>query len=557
MKLFKQLMQIIKGYGVREVFAVPGDAINAFVDEFRKDDEVKFIHVSHEEAGAFAASCQAKLTGRLSVCAGTVGPGAIHLLNGLYDAQMDEAPVLAICGQVPTSERGSRYHQEVDLKKLFSDVAVFVEEVFDLSQMPRLALDACNAAMEKKGVAVLIVPHDIGGSDVEDTEIHIDIANTRSRLVPATDRLVDAVQRINNASKVAIFAGKGTRGVQEEVLSLAEHLKAPIIRSLKAKDIIPEDHPHFAGGIGLLGDRAGVEAMEKCDLLLMLGTDFPYREWISKDAEVIQVNQKLVDANRRVPRAFPIIGDCEVVVPYFLDNCNEKQGKDFLEDVCDSDKFWNYATRKFSQFTANKNTIHPQKASRILSEYAPDDTIYTCDTGAVTVWGGRYVKMKKGQRFTACFNLASMAYAMPASIGAQLAYPDRTVVSLSGDGGLNMLMGDLLTIVKYKLPIKVIVYNNGKLGLIKMEQEVDGYPEFQTDLHNPDYVKLADAVGMKGYRASSAEELESLLPDFYAEDGPAMLDMNVNPDELTLPPKISIDQTVGFSLSKLKEMLQD
>ena len=556
MKLFEQLLEILKGYEVSELFGVPGDAINPFIDVFRKDKDVKYIHVSHEEAGAFAASCQAKLTGKLSVCTGTVGPGAVHLLNGLYDAKMDNAPVLAICGQVPTAEMGSKYHQEVNLKQLFSDVGVFVEEIINVDQMPRIALAACNAALERRGPAVLIIPHDIGGSNVQKSAFNIDINNIQSQLVPSMDRVKEVIQQIDRAGKVTLFAGEGVRGAEDEMLDLAKHLKAPIIRSLKAKDMVPEDHPNYAGGLGLLGDRAGVEAMKGCDLLLMMGTDFPYHDWVNDDVVVVQVNRKLLDANRRVAQAYPLVGDCEWVIPYLLKNTKEKTNNDFVKEVCHPSKLWNFATETFSEMSRTKDTIHPQEVAHLISKHAPENTIYTCDTGEVTVWGARYIKMKKGQRFTASFNLASMAYAMPASMGAQLAFPNRMVVSLSGDGGLNMLMGDLLTFVKYNLPVKIIVFNNGKLGLIKVEQEVEGYPEEQTDLHNPDYMLLAKAVGMIGYKTHNSKELDQILPDFFKEEGPAILDVKINPDELVLPPKITVDQAVGFSLSKIREMLK-
>ena len=556
MKLFNQLLKILNGLDVEHIFGVPGDAINPLIEALREQDAIKFVHVAHEEAGAFAASAQAKLTGHLAVCAGTVGPGAIHLLNGLYDAHMDHQPVLAIVGQVPSEERGTHFHQEVDLKTLFTDVSVFVEEITTPKQMPRLALQACRAALEYKGVAVLVIPHNVGSQEVEDVDFERVRSEAPSRLVPDQGILDKMIESIKEAKKVAIFAGEGCRFVGDDVLKLAEKLKAPIIRSLKAKDIIPEEHENFVGGLGLLGDRGGVEAMKHCDLLLMLGTDFPYREWYNQKATIIEVNNSQHMIGRRTPNAFPVVGDCEYVVPYLLKNLDERTDDDLLKRARKAGKYWEEGLDAYSSLTGGNSTIHPQQLAQALSEKAADNTIFTCDTGAVTVWGARHLRLKHGQRFSLSFNLASMAYAMPASIGAQLAFPDRRVISLSGDGGLNMLMGDLLTLVKYKLPVKVVVFNNGKLGLIKMEQEVEGYPEHETGLHNPDYVKLAEAVGAKGFLITKPEDLDGKLSEALETDGPVIIDVHVNPDELTLPPKISLEQAAGFGLSKFREMLE-
>ena len=556
MKLYTHLLQLLTELDVKHIFGVPGDAINPLVEAIRKQDDIRFIHVAHEEAGAFAASAQAKTTGRLACCAGTVGPGAIHLLNGLYDAKMDHAPVLVIAGQVPTEERGTSFHQEVDLKTLFTDVSVYVEELSNPEQLPRLAMEACHTAIEQRGVAVLVIPHDIGSKEVEAPgQPHP--REKPSRLVPDDEILQKAAAQINDVKKVAILAGEGCRNAADDLLKLAHHLNAPLIRTLKAKDIVPYDHPNFVGGLGLLGSRGGVDAMADCELLIMAGSDFPYRDWYNHDIPILQINRSLSVTGRRMPNVWPVHGDCEVVLPWLLEHCEQKQDDTLLKATRNTKEKWDKVLDHQADPNRSKDKIHPQLLARTISDLAKDGALFTCDTGAVTVWGARHLHVRKGQRFTASFNLASMAYAMPAALGLQLAYPDRQVISLSGDGGLNMLLGDLLTAVKYKLPIKVVVFNNHKLGLIKMEQEVEGYPESETDLHNPDYAKLAEAMGAKGFTIKDPGKLKDTLQEAFDAEGPVIVDVHIQPDELTLPPKITIEQAWGFGLSKIRELLYE
>ena len=556
MKLYTKLLEILEAHDVNHIFGVPGDAINPLLEALRKQDSIKYVHVAHEESGAMAASASAKLTGKLQVCAGTVGPGAIHLLNGLYDAKKDHAPVLAIVGQVPSQYIGSDYHQEVNLPVLFHDVADYITEIQNPEQMPDVAIEACNSAVANHSVSVLVIPYDVGQKDVPDLPVTAVTQDLLSPLKPQDERIQDAVDKINNAGRISLFVGEGARGSRDQVLKLAEQLQAPIIFSLKAKDIIPYDHPNTAGGLGLLGSRAGVRAMDDCDLVLMLGSDFPYKEWFNHDGDVIQVDRRASVVGRRRPGAVAIHSDVGPAVGALLSKIHPRSNTDFLQGIQKVKKEWDAFLHEQEAVDRSKNVVHPQAVAATLSEIAEPDTIFTCDTGEVTVWGARHLYLKKDQRFTLAFNLATMAYAMPASIGTQCAYPDRQVISLSGDGGFNMLMGDFLTAVKYKLPIKVVVFNNGKLGLIKMEQESEGYPEHETDLQNPNYAALANAMGGHGFKVNGPAELRSVLQEALKTDGPCLVDVPINPDELTLPPKITLSQAFGFGLAKFRELLE-
>lgn len=553
MKLYDQLLSILTKLGVKQIFGVPGDAINPLIEALRKQDHIEFIHVAHEESAAFAASAQAKLTGRLAVCVGTVGPGAIHLLNGLYDAKKDHAPVLAITGQVPKEEIGFEYHQEVDLDTLFNDVAVYQQSIYTPKQMPRAAITACESSLAFRGVSVLTIPHDVGNKDVKDVPLIVN-EGINYTISPDDVKLNEALKKIESVDKITILYGEGCRGCKDELLKLSNLLSAPLVYSLKGKDIIPYDSDLVAGNIGLLGTRGGVAAIENCDLLLVLGSDFPYKNWYPKDTPIIHVDINPAVFGRRVPCDLGLVGHCKNVISAFLSKLKAKTDTAHLDKARKAKQLWNKGMEHLADIERSNDMIHPQAAAKMISSLANDQAIFTCDTGAVTVWAARHLKLKQNQRFSCSFNLASMAYALPASIGAQMAYSDRQVISLSGDGGFNMLMGDFLTAVKYKLPIKIFVFNNHKLGLIKMEQEVEGFPEHETDLQNPDYALLAKSFGASGASVKDPDKLEEAIKNALNAKGPYLLDIWVNPNELTIPPKLEFAQAWGFGKSKIKEV---
>ena len=555
MNVCDALIDILSEYGVRYIFGIPGDAINDLLESIRKQDKIKFIHVMHEEAGAFAASAQAKLTGELAVCVGTAGPGAIHLLNGLYDAKMDQAPVLAITGQVETSLLGTSYQQEVNLLSLFSDVTIFNQAVLNPDQMPELAILACQAALAKNGVAHLNIPGNVAKEKVSDFKKKKQVIDHSARSIPVRDDIQSAAGLINKSQKPCILAGIGAKGAVKELVQLAETIKAPIIKALRGKDILPDDHPLTLGGIGALGTEPSYQAMKDCDLLVMVGSDFPFSEYYP-DAEIpmIQIDRDSHHIGRRHVVSNPLAGDARLTLLELLPHLSPASDSAFLEKCQEDMKRW--VKKQDEQELSDDYPIHPQALAHILSKLAEEDAVICCDTGAVTVWAARNFSIKGSQRFILSGDLASMAFALPAAIGTQLLYPKKQVIALCGDGGFAMLMCDFATAVKYKLPVKIFIFNNGKLGLIQMEQEARaGNPEFQTDLHNPDYSAFAEICGGKGYTITEYKELAPVIAEALKSDQPCIVNVFVNPEELTIPPKITMQEALNYGKAKIKEFL--
>jgi len=551
MNVCEALVGTLSELGVERIYGIPGDAINGLVEAIRRQSRIRFIQVRHEETGAFAAAAEAKLTGRLGVCVGTAGPGAVHLLNPLYDAKMDGAPVLAITGQVSTEHLGSSYHQEIDLYTLFKDVAVFNQNIVSPAQMPKIAIHACQAAIANRAPAHLSLPVDIADRSVSAGADDHPVFPDRAQMVPCESELDEAAALLNRAEKVVILAGAGCRAAADELVSLSETLAAPIIKALRGKDVLPDEHPQVIGGLGLLGVRPAVEAVERADALLMVGTDFPYRSFLPKQTPAVQIDIAPERLGRRYPVELGLLGHAAPTMHALCDRVEVKSDRSFLEDRRKAMRSWfeDMETAERSEETP----IRPQRLARAIGELADEDAIFCCDTGAVTVWGARNLRLRAPQRFTLSSALASMAYAMPAAIGAQLAHPDRQVIALAGDGGLGMLLGDFLTAVKYELPLTIVVFNNGKLGLIQMEQEVHGYPEHQTGLHNPDFAEFARICGGEGRAVSEAQRLDETLRWAFANPHPTIVDVSVNPEERTMPPKVEFAQAWGFGMAKLRE----
>ncbi|MGZ4037951.1 MAG: thiamine pyrophosphate-binding protein, partial [Bacteroidia bacterium] len=439
MTVCEALLDILSEYGVEYIFGIPGDAINELTEAIRKQDKIKFIHVMHEEAGAFAAAAQAKLSGRLAVCAGTAGPGGIHLLNGLYDAKMDGASVLAITGQVETSLIGTNYQQEVNLKALFEDVTVYNETIVNAEQMPELAVLACQASLAKRGVSHLNIPGNISAQTVKHFREKKRIVSYAARIVPFKNDLKDAADLINKSRKPCILAGIGAKDASAELVQLAEMINAPIIKALRGKDILPDAHPLCLGGTGLLGTAPSVKAMQSCDLLLAIGTDFPYSEFYPhKNTPVIQIDREPDQIGKRHEVTCPLVGDARLTLQELLPLVSINTNASFLNESQRHMEQWNSDQSKTE--TSTDMPIHPQALAATISRLSADNAVICCDTGAVTVWGARHFKIKGTQRFTLSGDLASMAFGLPAAIGAQLLYPDRQVIALCGDGGFAMLM---------------------------------------------------------------------------------------------------------------------
>ena len=561
------IVTALADHGVTSVWGVVGDALNPVTDAIRREDRIEWIGVRHEEAGAFAVSAQAQLTGQLGVCMGTVGPGAIHLLNGLYDAAKSHAPVLAIVGQVPREDIGSDFFQEVDNDSVFADVSVFNRTVTSAEQMPELLEQAVNAALTERGVAVLSIPGDVGALEVPDHTLRF--VNPPVP-VSADAGEVEAIARVlNDAASVTLLVGEGAAGARDEVLQVAETLAAPMVLTLKAKAPFDNENPYEVGQSGLLGNHASAVAFDGCDVLLMLGTDFPYRNFYPEGKTVIQIDRVGRHIGRRTRVQHGIVGDVAATLAALIPQLAKKADRGHLDKARHSYEHWvarqaeladpAYESKPKGLLRRHvdnpSHLVRPEAVGASVNRYAADDAIFTSDTGMSTVWLARFVRMHTRRRLVGSYNLGSMANAMPQALGVSALNRSRQVVAFCGDGGLSMLMGDLITAVAHKLPVKIIVFDNGRLGMVKLEMEQVGLPEFGTVLHNPDFSAVAQAVGMRGLRVESAAELDDTLREAFATDGPVLVDILTNPDEIAIPPKPSLEQMKGFAIAKSREFM--
>ena len=563
------LIDALADHGVTQVWGVVGDALNPVTDAIRREERIEWVGVRHEEAGAFAASAQAQLTDRLAVCMGTVGPGAIHLLNGLYDAKKSHAPVLAICGQVPRGEIGTDFFQEVDNDTLFSDVAVFTATVTSPDQLPGLIEQAGNAALHERGVAVLTLPGDVGGLDLPKGTAVPRFVTDRPPAAPSHEALARAAAAVNDAGRVTLLVGQGARHARAEVLELAERLSAPMVITLKGKEGLEDDNPYEVGQSGLLGNHASAVAFDGCDLLLMVGTDFPYKEFFPKGKAVVQLDANGTHIGRRTPVDHPVVGDARLGLQALLPMLEPKPDRAHLDKARSSYDAWRERQQQFLDPGYDRkpkgllrrkvdnpdSRIRPELLAALVDRYAADDAVFTTDTGMATTWLARFVRMRGSRRLLGSFNLGSMANAMPQALGAQGLDRQRQVVAFCGDGGLSMLMGDLITAVSHDLPVKLVVFDNGRLGMVKLEMEQVGLPEFGTVLHNPDFARVAEAVGMRGIRVERPRDVEAAVREALEHDGPVLVDVLTNPDEIAVPPKPTLEQGWGFAIAKSKEFV--
>ncbi|MET8009975.1 thiamine pyrophosphate-dependent enzyme [Streptomyces sp. NPDC005271] len=563
------LVDGLEQLNVRHVFGVVGDALNPLTDAIRRADDMEWIGCRHEEAAAFAASAQSQLSGTLGVCMGTVGPGSVHLLNGLYDAAKSHTPVLAIAGQVPLAEVGSDYFQEVDNDLLFRDVAVFRATVTSPDQLPALLEIAVRNAIAKRGVAVLSVPGDVGDKEVtDDRRPQFSLARHGTR--PDEPALDEAAALLDDAEKITLLVGQGARSAREDVLLLADRLAAPMVITLKAKEGFEDENPFQVGQTGLIGNPAAAAAMDDADALLLLGTDFPYRDWYPEGKKVVQVDTAAEHIGRRVPAHVGLVGDVGPTVRALLDRLTARGDRDHLDKARRRFQDWQERQRRLaapdhdrgllgsvrSKLDNRDHLIRPEALAAAVDEAAADDAVFTSDTGMATVWLSRFVEMRGSRRLLGSYNLGSMANAMPQALGAQLLDTGRQVVAFCGDGGLSMLLGDLITIRTYNLPVKLIVFDNQRLGMVKLEQEQAGLPEFGTELTNPDFAAVASAMGINGIRVTKPGDLKDAVRRAFATEGPVLLDVLTNPDEISLPPKPTVSQGWGFAIAKVKELLR-
>lgn len=546
----ENVVETLGASGVKRVYGVVGDSLNGFTDAIR-DSDIEWVHVRHEEVAAFAASAEAALTGELAVCAGSCGPGNLHLINGLYDAQRSRVPVLAIAAQIPGGEIGSGYFQETHPVELFRECSVYVEDVRSAEQMPRVLRIAMREALSKRGVAVLVVPGEIF---LETTKAAAEvIVESKSHQVPVEADLVQAAKLLNDCKKVTILAGAGAEGAHNELVALADRLQAPIVHALRGKEFIEYDNPFDVGMTGLLGFESGYRAMEACDTLLMLGTDFPYQQFFPEDATIIQVDIRGEQIGRRTPVDLGLVGGVKETIDHLLPKLQKNKSSKHLKAML---KHYGKTRKNLDDLaTPSRRTIHPQYLTRLIDEGASDDAVFIPDVGSPVIMASRHLTMNGKRRLIGSFIHGSMANALPQAIGAQLSHPDRQVIALAGDGGLAMLMGDLLTLTTYNLPVKVVVYNNSSLNFVELEMKAAGFVTHGTGLDNPNFASLAEAIGMKGFRVEKSKDLPRAVEDFLAHDGPAILDVTTERQELTLPPTIDAEQVKGFTMYAVRTVL--
>lgn len=549
------MMDMLIDWGVDHIYGMPGDSINTLIESIRKvKDKIDFIQVRHEETGALAAAAYAKLTGKLGVCMGIAGPGAIHLLNGLYDAKMDGAPVLAIVGQVETDLMGTDYFQEVDLGSVFKDVAVYRQTIMSAEQLPSNLNQAIRTAYDKRGVAVLIIPDDIPKFEVEKGALKTTSFVSKSTVLPHEEDLVHAAQILNNAKKPVILAGKGARKAKDTLLSFAEKMRAPIILSLPGKGVIPDEHPYNLGQLGLIGTKPATKAIEEADTLIMIGTSFPFVGYIPENLKTIHIDIDATKIGKRYPVDVGMAGDAEVTLTKLLAMIKPTSDPLYLETCLQNLQAWREELHQESE--QNSVPIKPQRVIHELQKVTEDNAILSIDVGNVTVWFARYFNMTNHE-FVISSWLATLGCGLPGAIASKIAHPEKQVIAICGDGGFQMMMNDFVTAVKYNLPMVVVILNNHKIAMIKFEQEVMGNAEFGTNLENPNYAKYAEISGGVGYRVEKPEELAPALKRAVQETKPCIVDVVVDANEAPLPAKITLGQALGYARHMVKELFQE
>jgi len=549
------MVATLKASGVRRVYGLPGDSINGFTDALRRDGEVVWEHVRHEEAAAFAAAGEAAMTGRLAVCAASCGPGNLHLINGLFDANRSRVPVLAIAAHIPRVEIGDSYFQETHPQELFRECSVYAELVSVPEQLPRVLEIAMRHAIERGGVGVVVVPGEVFAHEVPHDTHPAVIAPAASVIRPSDDALAAVAEALNAAERVTILAGAGCGGAHDELVALARALKAPVVHTLRGKEFVEYDNPYDVGMTGLLGFASGYRAMEHCDALLMLGTDFPYRPFYPEHARAIQVDVCGEHLGRRVPVDIGLVGTVKDTIAALLPRLTNGRDATHLARMQSHYRRTRERLDGLAKTHGDHGPIHPQVTAAAVERVAADDAVFLADVGTPTLWAARYLRLNGRRRLIGSFNHGSMANALPQAIGVQASHPGRQVVSLSGDGGLSMLMGDLLTLRQQRLPVKVVVLNNGALAFVELEMKADGIVTFGTDLDNPSFAEVARAVGLHGVRIEHPGELDAGLRDAFAHDGPAVIEVMTVRQELSIPPKINAEQAKGFTLWATRSIL--
>jgi pyruvate dehydrogenase (quinone) len=555
-KVADLVIESLIAIGVKRVYGISGDSLNAITDSIREHEkDISWVHVRHEETAAFAAGSEAHLTGNLAVCAGSCGPGNTHLVNGLYDCYRNRVPVLAIAAHIPIREIGSTYFQETHPELLFRECSQYCELVSHPDQLPRVLEIAIRTAVSLHGVAIIVLPGDVALQEAASGRPFIPFEQHKAIVRPSKEEIASLAEVLNSAQKVTILGGAGCAGAHSELIQVAGLLKAPIVHAMRGKEFIEYDNPYDVGMTGLLGFSSGYHAMMDSDLLLMLGTDFPYQQFYPPNAYIIQVDIRGEQIGRRTKVDLGLVGNVRetlVAVKPFL---NQKSHKGHLRASLEHYKKSRKDLDSYAVGERGRTPIHPQYVARIINDVAAHDAIFTCDVGTPTLWAARYLQMNGSRRLLGSFSHGSMANALPQAIGAQEAFPKRQVICLSGDGGFSMLMGDFLSLRQLKLPVKIVVFNNGALSFVELEMKAAGILTHGTSLIDTDFSKLAEAAGILGFRAERPEQVKPMLNQAIEHDGPALVDVVVNRQELLIPPSINLEQIRGFTLYMIKAVL--
>ncbi|MGE4650956.1 MAG: thiamine pyrophosphate-dependent enzyme [Myxococcota bacterium] len=553
----ESLLSILMEAGVGQIFGVTGDALNPLLEAIRKEDRVDWIGVRHEEHAAYAAGAQSELTGGLGVCAGTTGPGAVHLINGLYNAKKEGGAVVALTGQVPRKQRGSDSHKEIDLSKMFDDVCAYQVAIESPAQMPRMAEIAIQKALAERVVVRIELPNDVIGMKVPSQHFRHPLVHGGSALLPPDSEIEKALELIEAGKRVTLFCGIGCRGSEAAVLELSNRLGAPIAHTLRAKDVFDYADGHVVGMTGLIGNPGGYHAVQDCDVLVMLGTDFPYDEFIPGGKQIIQVDTQVEHIGRRAPVTLGLVGTVKDTLGALLPRLRGASDPKFLEHLLVLRDKWLVQMDKQASLDRVDEPLHPQLFARAIDERAASDAIFGVDVGECTIWLARQMRMAGGRRMVGSFNHGSVGSGLPTALGAIATHPSRQVWALCGDGGFGMSLTDFVTAVRFGWPLKVIVFNNGELGFVKMEMEVSGLPVYEpaTGLVNPDFAAFARACGGEGVRVEHAADIVPAVEQALASDGPFLIDAVVSAGELSMPPEIDFKEAFGFGISKVKEGL--
>jgi len=547
------MVEVLAEAGAKRCYGVPGDTLNFFTDALRRSGAIRWVHVRHEEVGAFAAGADALLTDELALCAGSCGPGSLHFINGLYESHRNHAPVVLIASQIIRDELGFDFPQEVDFKSVYQAGSVFCEEIRTPAQARRMTAMAAQAALSKRGAAVLIVPVDVSSAPAPD-EPKFAVHRAKPVVRPSDAELDQIATALNEGGKVAIYGGSGCEHAHDQVVALAARLKAPVARTSRAKDFLEHDNPFDVGMTGIFGTDGGYHALMGCDTLMLLGCDFAWRQFYPSKAKIIQVDIDGAHLGRRHPVDIGVVGDIAATLDSLLPRLAARGDDGFLKSsLSHAEKA--LAGLEKRAVVGKSGVIHPQYLTELISQHAAPDAVFTADGGSPMVWCLRHIASTGRNRTIVSLSHGTMANAMPQALGAKAAYPDRQVIALSGDGGLSMLLGDLLTTVQEQLPIKIVVFDNGSLGFVELEQKVEGLLDAYTDLKNPDFARVAEAIGLWSRRVEKAEDLESAVQAWLAAPGPALLDVLTDRYELVMPPTVAPGQVFGMALYSAKGVL--